>query len=143
VKQNAKAKMHLNETMKGHSLLLTLVYRIDVQDELKCGLCKNLLLYECNPDQLPTFFQFVITFGWVQQQSNSKPPKSDDRMKKKWATGQSCIRKEVTSYKIHTLNVQVGKFLKNIKRAGWNRRAGGNFSGISILVQVYKTFSNT
>ena len=24
-------------------------------------------------------------------------------MKKKWATCQSCIRKEVTSYKIHTL----------------------------------------
>ena len=42
----------------------------------------------------------------MQQQSNSKPiPKSDDRMKKKWATGQSCIRKEVTSYKIHTLTV--------------------------------------
>ena len=31
------------------------------------------------------------------------PPKSDDKMKKKWATGQSCIHKEVTSYKIHTL----------------------------------------
>ena len=25
------------------------------------------------------------------------------------------------------INVQVGKFLKNIKRAGQNRRAGGNF----------------
>ena len=32
------------------------------------------------------------------------PPKSDDKMKKKWATGQSCIREEVTSYKIHTLD---------------------------------------
>jgi hypothetical protein len=28
------------------------------------------------------------------------PPKSDDKMKK---VGQSCIRKEVNSYKIHTL----------------------------------------
>ena len=49
---------------------------------LKCGFCKKLLLYECNSDQLPTFF----IFGWVQQQSNSKatanPPKSDNRMKK-------------------------------------------------------------
>ena len=40
---------------------------------LKCGFCKKLLLYEFNSDQLPTFFHFVITFGWVQQQSNSKP----------------------------------------------------------------------
>ena len=35
------------------------------------------------------------------------------------------------------INVQVGKFLKNIKRAGQNRRAGGIFfSEISINVQV-------
>ena len=27
----------------------------------------------------------------------------------------------------YEINVQVGKFLKNIKRAGQNRRAGGNF----------------
>ena len=66
---------------------------------LKCGFCKNLLLYECNSDQLSTFFHCVITFGLVQQQSNSKPTR-------KWATGQSCIRKEVTSYKSHTLDGQ-------------------------------------
>ena len=47
-------------------------------------------------DQLPPFFHFVITIGWVQQQSYIKPTK-------KWATGQSCIREEVTSYKIHNL----------------------------------------
>ena len=35
------------------------------------------------------------------------------------------------------INVQVEKFLKNIKRAGQNRRAGGIFlSEISINVQV-------
>ena len=46
---------------------------------------------------------FVITFWWVQQQSNSKPTQKWWQNEKKWATGQSCIRKEVTSYKIHTL----------------------------------------
>ena len=57
------------------------------------------------------------------------------------------------------INVQVGKFLKNIKRAGQNRRAGGKFllknikcagrnrraggkfSGNSIIVQVEIFFS--
>ena len=34
-------------------------------NHLKCGFCKKLLLYECNSDQLPTFFHSVITFGWV------------------------------------------------------------------------------
>ena len=72
---------------------------------LKCGFCKKLLLYECNSDQLPTFFHFVITFVLVQQQSNSKPTKKGWRNEKKWATGQSCIYKEVTSYKIYTLGV--------------------------------------
>ena len=33
------------------------------------------------------------------------------------------------------INVQVGKFLKNIKRAGQNRRAGRKFSGKLINVQ--------
>ena len=31
--------------------------------------------------------------------------------------------------------MQVGKFLKNIKRAGPNKHAGGKFSGKSINVQ--------
>jgi hypothetical protein len=35
----------------------------------------------------------------------------------------------------YEINVQVGKFLKNIKRAGQNRRAGGKLSGKSINVQ--------
>ena len=35
-----------------------------------------------------------------QQQTHSKVM---TERKKKWATGQSCINKEVTSYKIHTL----------------------------------------
>ena len=33
------------------------------------------------------------------------------------------------------INVQVGKFSKNIKRAGQNKRAGGKFSGKSINMQ--------
>ena len=49
------------------------------------------------------FFHFVITFGWMQQQSNSKPTQKWWQNEKMWATGQSCIRKEVTSYKIYTL----------------------------------------
>ena len=35
----------------------------------------------------------------------------------------------------YEINVQVGKFLKNIKRAGQNRRAGENFSAKAIIVQ--------
>jgi hypothetical protein len=34
------------------------------------------------------------------------------------------------------INVQVGKFLKNIKRAGQNRRAGGKIFSKSINVQT-------
>ena len=41
----------------------------------------------------------------MQQQSNSKPTQKWWQNEKKWATGQSCIRKEVTSYKIHTLGL--------------------------------------
>ena len=37
---------------------------------------------------------FVITFGWVQQQSNSKPTQ---KWLKKWATCQSCIQKSSTT----------------------------------------------
>ena len=36
------------------------------------------------------------------------------------------------------INVQVEKFLKNIKRAGHIRRVGGTFSGKSINVQGEK-----
>jgi hypothetical protein len=50
------------------------------------------------------FFHFVIAFGWVQQQSNSKPTQKWWQSDKKWATGQSCICKEVTFYKIQTLD---------------------------------------
>ena len=36
---------------------------------------------------------------------------------------------------MYRIDVQVGKFLENIKREGWNRRAGGTFSGKSINMQ--------
>ena len=42
----------------------------------------------------------------------------------------------------YKINVQVGKFLKNIKRAGQNRRAGGKLSGKSINVQGGKFMEN-
>ena len=35
----------------------------------------------------------------------------------------------------YEINVQVGKFLKNFKRSGQNRRVGGKLSGKSINVQ--------
>ena len=38
----------------------------------------------------------------------------------------------------YEINVQVGKFSKNIKSAGQNRRAGGKLSGKSINVQGEK-----
>jgi hypothetical protein len=71
---------------------------------LKCGFCKKLLLYECISDQLPTFFILSSLLGGFAVVLLLHPPKSEDKMKKKWATGQSCIREEVTSYKIHTLD---------------------------------------
>ena len=50
------------------------------------------------------------------------------------------LRKYITLvYRIDVqdeINVQVGKFLKNIKRAGQNRRAGGIFFSKSINVQT-------
>ena len=55
------------------------------------------------------FFHFVITCGWVQQQSNSKPTQKWWQNEKKWATGQSCIRKEEASYKILTLTINTKK----------------------------------
>ena len=42
--------------------------------------------------------------GGYNSKATVKPPKSDEGVKKKWAIGQSCIRNEVTSYKIHTLD---------------------------------------
>ena len=52
----------------------------------------NATLTSCPP--------FSLTFGWVQQQSNSKPPNSEW---KKWATGQSRIRKRSTTCVTGTL----------------------------------------
>ena len=50
----------------------------------------------------PLFFILSSLLGGCNSKATASPPKSDDRMKK---SGQSCIRKEVTSYKIHTLGV--------------------------------------
>ena len=49
------------------------------------------------------FFHFVITFEWVQQQGKQQTHPKVMTELKKWATGQSCIRKKVTSYKIQPL----------------------------------------
>ena len=82
---------------------VTLRFYILPKTNLKCGFCKKLLLYECNSDQLPTFFILSSLSGGFAIALLLHPPRSDDKMKKR-ATGQSCIRKEVTSYKIHTLS---------------------------------------
>ena len=42
----------------------------------------------------------------------------------------------------YEIYMQVGKFLKNIKRAGQNRRTGGKLSGKSINVQGEKILEN-
>ena len=41
----------------------------------------------------------------------------------------------VPNRRVGQKNMQVGKFLENIKHAGRNRRPGGKFSGKSITVQ--------
>ena len=69
---------------------------------VKCGFCMKLLLYQCNFDQLPTFFILSSLLGGFAVALLLYPPKSDDKWKK-WSTGQSCIRKEVTSYTIRIL----------------------------------------
>ena len=75
---------------------------------LKYGFCKKLLLSECNSDQLNISWPFLSSLlGGCNSKATPNPPKSDDKMVKKCLTGQSCIRKEVTSYKIHTLEVDV------------------------------------
>ena len=71
---------------------------------LKCGFCKELFLYECNSDQFPLVFILSSLLGGFAVALLLHPPKSNDKMKK-WVTGQSCIRIEVTSYKIQTLGV--------------------------------------
>ena len=68
-------------------------------DFLRSYFSTNATLTSCQH-----FLILLITFGWVQQQSNSKPIKKWWQNEKKWATGQSYIRKKVSSYKIHTLS---------------------------------------
>ena len=46
----------------------------------------------------------------------------------------------VPNRRVGKINVQGRNFLENIKRAGWNRRAGGKFSGKSIILQVILIF---
>ena len=99
---------------------------LKIRYALKWGLCMKPscieLGYEVNslPMQLwpvAHFFSFCHHF-WVgatakQQQTH---PKVITEWKK-WATGQSSIRKEVSSYKIHTLAVFIEKVAN--KPIGW------------------------
>ena len=81
---------------------------------VKCGFCKKLLLEEWNGDQLPTFFICSSLLGGWNSKSTAKQQKTHPKVMtewKKWATGQSCIRKEGTSYKIHTLVASLLSFL--------------------------------
>ena len=75
---------------------------------LKRGFSKKLLLYKLWP--VTHFFNSVITFGWVCCCFAVAPNQKWWQNEKKWATGQSCIRKEVTPYKIHTLIYQPNIF---------------------------------
>ena len=67
-------------------------------ESLKYGFCKKSLRKNEALTSCP-FFSFFYHF-WLGATAN--PTKSDKKMKK-GATGQSFIRKEVSSYKIHTL----------------------------------------
>ena len=79
------------------------------------------------------FFHFVITLGWVQQQSNSKPIQKVMTEWKKWETGQSCIRKEVTSYKIHTSSILLSNSYKNQKVAWVDKsKSTANLTKLSL-----------
>ena len=51
----------------------------------------------------PLFFILSSLLGGFAVALLLHPPNSDEKNEKKWATGQSCIRKDVTSFKIHTL----------------------------------------
>ena len=71
---------------------------------LKCGFCKKLLLYECNLGLLPTFFILSsLLVGCNSKSTASKPTQKWWQNEKKWATGQICIGKELTSCEIHTI----------------------------------------
>ena len=66
---------------------------------------------------------FCITLGWVWccfgVDLLLHPPKSDEKMAKKCSNYQSCIRKEITSYKIHTLDDNCfysSAFLKRLQK---------------------------
>ena len=67
--------------------------------DLKYGFCKKSLRKNETLTSCPFFSFFFISYGWVHQQTQ---PKVIEKMKK-WATGQSFIRKEITSYRIGTL----------------------------------------
>ena len=69
----------------------------------KVWICKKSLLSECAPDQLNTFFHFLVPV--VLQ-----VPKSD---KKKHSTGQGYIGKEETSTELHILDK--GPFLYYVR----------------------------
>ena len=70
----------------------------EIKLPLKYGFCNKSLRKNETLTSCP-FFHFFNHF-WLGATAN--PTKSDKKMKK-GATGQSFIRKEVSSYKIHTL----------------------------------------
>ena len=78
----------------------------EIDKYLKCGFCKKLLLYECNSDQLLTFFSFCHHF-WVGLLllCYCTHPKVMTKMLKKCSSEQRFIRERNTIYKIHTLVV--------------------------------------
>ena len=64
-------------------ILTSVLLAVMMECILKCGFCKKLLLYECNSDQLPTFFILSSLLGGCNTKATANPPKNDDRMKKR------------------------------------------------------------
>ena len=56
---------------------------------LKCGFCKKLHLYECNSDQLPTFFSFCHHF-WVGATANQQ--QTHPKVMTEWKKSRQLVR---------------------------------------------------
>ena len=69
---------------------------------LKSLFYKQYFFSECNSDQLPTFFHSLL--GGCNSKATAQQQQTTQNWVKKWATGQSCIRKRSTTCRIGTLD---------------------------------------
>ena len=84
---------------------------------LMCGFCKKLHLYALT--SCPLFFILSSLMGGFAVALLLHPPKSDDKMKKKWATGQSCIRNFLQNPNISKMFNQISTYSKEFYRILW------------------------